>query len=132
MHGRKEGLSETETMEEKQMNAYRGRRWWIGVFFIGWPLIRPCNMMSSSESSCIYTVPPCLYGSQHRTKSTEHCNDMSFQQPYFLTSPVTMSLSALEFLNLFLSIITVTTRRPFFFDCDHPMIMTELNLRGEG
>lgn len=27
--------------------------WWMRVFFYSRPLIRPCNMMSSSESSCI-------------------------------------------------------------------------------
>lgn len=52
------------------------------VIFIGRPLIRPCNMMSSSESSCIYTVPPCAYGPQHSTNSTVDCTD----PPVFLTS----------------------------------------------
>lgn len=57
-----EGVREGETRRD-------GDGGWE-CFFIGWPLIRRCNMMSSSESSCIYTVPPCEHGPQHSRKCT--------------------------------------------------------------
>ncbi len=52
--GQRGGGGELVGVRERRREGRNKKRWrwWTGVFFMGRPLIGPCIMMSSSESSC--------------------------------------------------------------------------------
>lgn len=51
---------------------------------IGWPLIRPCNMMSSSESGYIYSVPACVWTTTQQWSTVNWTGLLHGIQPFLL------------------------------------------------
>lgn len=80
--GVEEGGKSRWVMRDGSMWRRNERRWWTVacVFFIDYPLIGPCNMMSSSECCCIYSVAACVHG-EHRAALACMC----VQHPTFFS-----------------------------------------------